>query len=105
MAEEKPIIRLYFAKIREAWHNLSEEEQQEFMRKDNENLIELGCTFTMYDLRWSNEEWNFVGVEEWPNIEALEKRGKFEKEELQGFRYVESKTYLGTRVIEEYGKE
>ncbi len=105
MAEKKPIIRLFFAKIKEAWYELSEEEMMEFMRKDQEKLNELGCTFTMYDLRWSNEEWDFVGVEEWPTIEALEKRGKFEKEELQGFRYVESKTYLGTRVIEEYGKE
>jgi hypothetical protein len=105
MAEKKPIIRLFFAKLKEAWYELSEEEMMEYMRKDQEILDELGCTFTMYDLRWSNEEWDFVGVEEWPTIEALEKRGQIEKEEMQGFRYVESKTYLGTRVLEEYGKE
>ena len=105
MAEKKPIMRLYFAKLKEAWYEQSEEEMMEFMRKDQENLNALGCTFTTYDLRWSTEKWQFVGVEEWPNIEALEKRGKFEKEEAQLFRYVESKTYVGTRVIEEYGKE
>ena len=33
-------------------------------------------------------------VEEWPTIEALEKRAKFEYEELEAYRYVESKTYL-----------
>jgi len=60
----------------------------------------------MIDCRWSNEEWDFVGIEEWPTIEALEKRAKFEKEELEAFRYVESKTYLGTREsFAEYGKE
>ena len=107
MAEKKPIIRLYFAKIKEAFYKLSEEEKKEFMRKDRENLDELGMkVLMMIDCRWSNEEWDFVGVEEWPTIEALEKRGKFEKEEMEAFRYVESKTYLGTREsFAEYGKE
>jgi hypothetical protein len=83
MAEKKPIIRLFFAKIKEAFYNLSEEEKKEFMRKDRENLDELGCKIMMMvDCRWSNEEWNFIGVEEWPTIEALEKRAKFEYEEL-----------------------
>ena len=59
----------------------------------------------MIDCRWSNEEWDYIGVEEWPNLEALEKRAKFEKEELQGFRYAISKTYLGTVEAGEYGKE
>jgi hypothetical protein len=107
MDEKKPIIRVYFAKIKEAFYNLSEEEKKEFMRKDRENLDELGCkVLMMCDCRWSNEEWNFVGVEEWPSIEALEKRAKFEYEELEKYRYVESKTYLGTREsFAEYGKE
>ena len=107
MAEKRPIIRLYFAKIKEAFYNLSEEEKNEFMLKDRKNLDELGMKIQMMiDCRWSNEEWDFVGVEEWPTIEALEKRGKFEKEELKAFRYVESKTYLGTREsFAEYGKE
>jgi hypothetical protein len=107
MAENKPIIRLLFAKIKEAFYELSAEEQQEFMIKDRKNLDELGCNvITMIDCRWSNEEWNYVGIEEWPTIEALEKRGAFENEVLQKFRIVESKTYLGTREsFAEYGKE
>ena len=107
MAEKKPIIRLMFAKIKEAFYKLSEEEKQEFMLKDRKNLDELGMKLIMTcDCRWSNEEWDFVGIEEWPTIEALEKRGKFEKEELEVYRYVESKTYLGTREsFAEYGKE
>jgi hypothetical protein len=107
MAEKKPIIRLFFAKIKEAFYNLSEEEKKEFMRKDRENLDELGCKIMMMvDCRWSNEEWNFIGVEDWPTLEALETRAKFEYEELEAFRYVESKTYLGTREsFAEYGKE
>jgi hypothetical protein len=107
MAEKKPIIRLMFARIKEAFYRLSEEEQKEFMLKDRKNWEELGCKLLMMiDCRWSNEEWNYIGVEEWPTIEALEKRARFEYEELEKYRYVESKTYLGTREsFAEYGKE
>ncbi|MCQ1534525.1 hypothetical protein FTO70_02200 [Methanosarcina sp. KYL-1] len=107
-AEKKPIIRVYFAKIKEAFYDLSEEEKSEFMRKDREQMDELGMKLLMtIDCRWSNEEWDFIGVEEWPGIEALEERARFEKEELEAFRYAESKTYLGTGTfgIGEYGKE
>jgi hypothetical protein len=106
MAENKSIIRVYFAKIKEAFNNLSEEEKMDFMRKDRGNLDELGCKFETIDCRWSNEEWDFIGIEEWPSLDAIEKRAKFEKEELQVSRYVESKTILGTRESSaEYGKE
>ena len=106
MAEKKPIIRMLFAKIKEAFYELSEEEKLEFMLKDRKNLEELGCNvIMMIDCRWSNEEWNYVGIEEWPTIESLEKRAKFENEELEKFRYIESKTYLGTfESFAEYGK-
>ena len=106
MAEKKPIIRLLFAKIKEAFYELSEEDQQKFMIKDRKNLDQLGCkVIMMIDCRWSNEEWNYVGIEEWPDLEALEKRAKFENEELEKFRYVEAKTLLGTREsFDEYGK-
>ena len=107
MAEKKPIIRLLFAKIKETFYEQSEEEKMEFMIKDRKNLDELGCkVLMMVDCRWSNEEWNYVGVEEWSSLEALEKRAKFENEELKKFRIIESKTYLGTRESSaEYGKE
>ena len=105
MAETKPIIRFSFARLKEAWHQLSEEEQMEFMRKDREKLDELGCTFTTYDCSWSNEEWQFIAVEEWPTMEAIEKVVKFHAEELGLAKYVDSKTYLGTLVAEDYGSE
>jgi hypothetical protein len=41
----------------------------------------------------------------WPTIEAPETRDQFEKEEMRGLGYFESKTYFGIRVIEEYGEE
>ena len=105
MAEKGPISRVYFAKLKEAWHKLSEEEKIEFMRKDSEKLDELGCTFKTFDCSWSTEEWQFFAVEEWPSIEAIEKITKFHEEELEISRYIESKAYLGTLVIDEYDQK
>ena len=106
MAEKKPIIRLMFVNMKEAFNELSEEEQMAFMVKDRKNLEELGCTFEMVNLTESNEDWQFIGIEEWPSMEAIEKRAKFELEELELPKYVESKTILGTRESSEnYGKE
>ncbi len=106
MTESKPIIRLFFAKMKDAFTELSEQEKLAFMRKDRENLDELGMKpVTMVDCHWSNEEWDYIGVEQWPSMESIVLREKFEKEELEIFKYVDSKTYLGTpESFEEYGK-
>ena len=97
MVENKPIVRLYFAKMKEAFSNLSDEEKVAFMRKDRENLDNLGMkAITMIDCSWSNDEWDYVGVEQWPSMEAIEKRERFENEELEVFKFVVSKTLLGT---------
>jgi hypothetical protein len=107
MAESKPIIRLFFAKMKDTFIALPEEEKIAFMRKDRENLDELGMkAVTMIDCSWSNEEWDYIGVEQWPSLEAIEMREQFENDELEVFKYVESKTYLGTpESFAEYGKE
>jgi hypothetical protein len=107
MAESKPIIRLFFAKMKDTFIALPEEEKIAFMRKDRENLDELGMkAVTMIDCSWSNEEWDYIGVEQWPSLEAIERREQFENDELEVFKYVDSKTYLGTpESFAEYGKE
>ena len=46
---------------------------------------------------WSNEEWVWFGVMEFPDIEAVQNHSTF-IEELEQVRYVESKSYLGTRM-------
>ena len=96
MDKNKPIIRFYFAKMKKAFRELPEEEKMEFMRKDRKNLDELEMkAVIMVDCHWSNEEWDYIGVEEWPTIDAIKKREQFENEVLEVFKYAESKTYLG----------
>ena len=107
MDNNKPIIRLFFAKMKEAFINLPEEEKAKFMIKDRENLDNLGMkAVSMIDCSWSNDEWDYIGVEQWPTKEAIEKREKFENDELEIYKYVESKTCLGTpESFTDYGKE
>jgi len=106
MAEKKPVVRLFFAKMKKAFLDFSDDEKFAFMRKDRENLDDLGMkAVSMIDCSWSNEEWDYIGVEEWPSLEAIKKRELFENEELEVFKYVESKTYLGTpESFDDYGK-
>jgi hypothetical protein len=106
MTESKPIIRLFFAKMKEAFSALPEEDKVAFMRKDRENLDELGMeAVAMVDCHWSNEEWDYIGVEQWPSMEAIKIREQFEEHELNISKYVESKTLLGTpESFTEYGK-
>jgi hypothetical protein len=108
MAEKKRIIRVVFGRVKPAFHELSEEEQQEFMRKDRERNEALGYKLRfMIDCSWSNEEWQFIGVEEWPRVEewpsmnAIKEIEKF-YEEVEASKYAERKTYLGTPVYDEY---
>ena len=103
MAENKRYIRVMLAKIKPAYFELSEEEQQEFMRKDREKMEELGYKLLfMLDCSWSNEEWQYIGIEEWPSMEAIKKIEKFHEEELELSKYVEYETHLGTPVYDEY---
>lgn len=106
MTEGEPVIRLYFVKMKEAFLNLPEEEKLAFMRKDRENLDDLGMeAMMMIDCRWSTDEWDYIGVEQWPSMEAIDQHEQFENEELDVSGYIESKIYLGTpESFAEYGK-
>ena len=106
MAEDRPVIRLFFAKMKDAFLGLPEAEKIEFMCKDRENLDALGMkAVSMIDCRWSNDEWDYIGVEQWPSMEAIRDREIFESEELEILKYVQAKTYLGTpQSFEDYGK-
>jgi len=107
MIENKPIIRLFFAKMKEAFNNLPDEEKLAFMKRDRQNLDKLGMkAVTMVNCSWSNEDWDYIGVEQWPSMAAIEEREQFENEVLGVSKYIVSKTILGTpESFAEYGKK
>jgi hypothetical protein len=106
MTQKTPIIRLYFAKMKDAFGELNEQQKIDFMRRDRENLDSLGMeAISMINCAWSSDEWDYIGVEQWPSMEAIEKRKIFEEQELEVSKYVESRTILGTpETFNEYGK-
>jgi len=106
MDGNKPIIRFFFAKLKAAFINLPDEEKMAFMKKDRGNLDELGMkVLTMVNCNLSDEEWDFIGVEQWPSMEAIRLREKFEKDELEISKYTDYKIILGTpESFDTYGK-
>ena len=91
-----PIYKSFRAKATEAWYQLSQEEQQGIMAKVGEALEKVGGKrVVLCDSSWASEEWQFFGVEEFPDIEAVQKHTKL-LQEVNWFRYSESSIVLGT---------
>lgn len=76
------------------------------MARDRANLDALGMkAISMIDCSGSDDEWDYIGVESWPSMKAVEERERFEKEELQISKYVEYEVHVGVeQSFAEYGK-
>ena len=106
MKDDAPIVRLFFAKMKPDFMELPESERNEFMAKDRANLDELGMkAISMIQCSGMDDEWDYIGVEGWPSMDAIRKREEFENNALQISKYVMYKTHLGLeQSFESYGK-
>jgi len=106
MTERKPVVRLFFAKMKQAFFDLPEDERTEFMRTDRENLDVLGMkAISMVNCSQFTGAWDYIGIEEWPSLEAIKERERFESDELEVSKFVEYRTYLGVpESFDDYGK-
>jgi hypothetical protein len=106
MTECTPVVRVFFAKMKQEFFDLPGDERAEFMRKDRSNLDALGMkAISMINCREFTGEWDYIGVEEWPSIEAVRERERFESDELEISRFVEYRTYQGLpESFDDYGK-
>jgi hypothetical protein len=94
----QPIYKLWQARPTEAWHQLSEEEQQRLLSQVTEALNTAGGKeLVICDAAWSNERWPFFGVEEFPDLEAVQRHEQL-LADLNWLRYAASRTTLGTEV-------
>ncbi len=92
----QPIYKLYLLKPSAAWHQLSEAEQQTLLGKVGAALDQVGGkTVVNCDSGWASEQWPFWGVEQYPDLDALQKHTQL-LNELNWFQYSESMTVLGT---------
>jgi hypothetical protein len=92
----KPIYKSFLIRPRDAWYQLSQEQQDGLFAKLGEALEKVGGKAVLYcDSRWSSERWQWFGVEEFPDIEAVQKLSKIH-DELNWPRYIDSFSVLGT---------
>ena len=90
------IYKLWMAKPKEADYQSSQEEESERSAKVVEALERVGGkrVLVCYS-RWSSEEWTAFGIEEFPDIEAVQEFTQH-LEELDHYRYLEVFSLLGT---------
>jgi hypothetical protein len=92
------IYKVFMFRYKEAWYQLSVEEQNKLMAQDEESLKALGVELVILcGSAWSSEEWLAWGVEKYPDIEAVQKHAD-NLDRLNWFKYIESKSYLGTEL-------
>ena len=98
--KSKPIYKLYMMKPKEAWFALSKEEQRALIKSDSDLSHKMmsqlgGRSILACDCFWSTEDWLLFGVEEYPDIEAVQESTRAFRE-MGWFKYFESRILLGT---------
>jgi len=93
-----PIYKSFRLKFTEAWYQLSQDEQNSLLAKVTEALEKAGGkSLVIYNSSWSAEDWDGFGLEEFPDIEAVQKHTQL-LNELNWLRYVRSSTLLGVKM-------
>ncbi len=91
------IYKMFRGRATEAWHQLTSEEQDALMEKVTaarvavDGDVVIGC-----NSQWASERWTFFGVEEFPDIAAVQKHTQL-LEEINWLRYIDTETVLGTK--------
>jgi hypothetical protein len=92
----KPIYKVWLVKMNETAYAMSPEEQNEFLGKVEEALEKVGGERVITcDSVWCSENYQYWGVEKFPDIEAVQKHAQLLME-LNHYRYIDSISYLGT---------
>jgi hypothetical protein len=93
----EPIYKFSTGRLLPEWYRLSQEEQDSLLAKLQEALEKLGAKKVIHcNTYWSTDQWMWAGVEEFPNIEAVQKY-MATLQELNWGRYVEGNNVLGTK--------
>jgi hypothetical protein len=93
----QPIFKNWFARYKDAWYKLSQEEQNALYAQNEASLKKVGAELIVFCVSLSHENWAGWGVEKYPNVEALEQHLQ-DLIELKWFAYFDSETFLGVEV-------
>jgi hypothetical protein len=92
-----PLYKLWMVELKNSWYQLSHEEQEHHLDKVRQALAEVGAkSMITIESVWSNERWQYFGVEEFPDIEAVQRFAKL-LQEMSHFRYFRTRSILGTK--------
>jgi hypothetical protein len=93
----EPIYKIWMSKPTAAFYALSDQEREDFLARSEEALEMAGGKMIIKCFSgWSTEQWGFFGVEEFPDVEAVQKHTEL-LVELDHYRYIESFSMLGTQ--------
>ena len=92
----QPIYKMWRAGLKEAWYQLSKEQQDALSAKISEAMKSVGGKPMLFcNSAWHSEQWLGFGVEEFPSLEAVQEFNR-RLMELDWFRYCDSDILLGT---------
>jgi len=91
------VYKVFLGKPTEAWYQLSQEEQKSHLAKSEESFKKTGGKrIVLCNSSWSSDQWSYFGLEEFPDIEAVQKQAE-DPTELNWLRYMKSMSVLGTK--------
>jgi len=92
-----PIYKLWMFKYTEAWYQLSEKERNSYFPQIQEAWKKVGGKMLIACVSdWSSEQWFMFGLDEFPDIDAVQKFTEL-LQEHDHYRYIESMSLLGTK--------
>ena len=92
------VCKVYLVRPREAWYQLSREEQDALFAKVGDALASVGGKpIVRCESYWGSEQWPYFGVEEFPDVEAVQELARLH-DELNWGRYIDAFTILGTPI-------
>jgi hypothetical protein len=92
-----PIYKLYVGKRTEAAYQLTQEETLQIYADLEKVFGEVGGKSVIHcRSNWSSERWHFFGIEEFPDIDAVQKYEEAARQ-MDWYRYVDSMSVLGIK--------
>jgi hypothetical protein len=92
-----PVFKLYLGKLNLAAVSLPPERQQEMMGIMMKNMADLGAKTLLSGDIFSSEEYQWFGIEWYPNMQALIDSGRCIRE-INWLQYMTTEVFLGTEI-------
>jgi hypothetical protein len=91
-----PIFSLWMMRYTQAWYALAPDAREKLMEQVMQALTDTGGEFLFaYQTIWSNERWQWFGVERYPDLEAVNQHA-MKLYAIDWYNYVDSQVFLGT---------